>query len=170
MKKFLFVFSFLITLATTSFAQLRTTTRSPITQGTFLDYPGSLFAAVPTAANCDTLQVSDTVAYILPMLHTNDISVYHTWYWLKSGAGTATIVVAFLQGNDPFNFVAVKAGAAQAAYTKTYTISASGWQTPISFAADTARLEGRYLKVTYTTSSTASVGGKVFSRTKTNIK
>lgn len=170
MKKFLFVFGFLVTLATTSFAQLRTTTRTTIQQGQFLDYPGSLFAATPAANQCDTLQISDTVAYILPMTHTNDISVYHTWYWLKSGAGTATITVAFLQGNDPYNFVAVKAGAAQAAYTKVITASATGWQVPISFAADTARFEGRYLKVTYTTSATASVGGKVFSRTKTNIK
>lgn len=169
MKKYLFcLIAFASCLVTQ--AQLRTTTRSNVQQGQFLDYPGSLFAATPTSANSDTLQISDTVAYILPVTHTNDVSFYHTWYWAKSGAGTATITVSFFQGNDPFNFVAIKAGTAQAAYTKVVTVSATGWQVPISFAADTARFEGRYLKVQYMTSNTASVGGKVFSRTKSNIK
>lgn len=169
MKKLIFFLSFLL-VGIAGFSQLRTKTLTTGQQGTFFDYPGTYATANPAAAACDTLQVSDTVAYIIPIQHLNDITIYHQWYWLKSGAGTATMTVSFFQSNDPFNFVAVKAGAAQSAYTKVISLSATGWQTPISFLADTARFEGRYLKVQYMTSATASVGGKVFSRTKTNIK
>lgn len=170
MKNIILFTAFLLSVCT-SFAQVRTTTRTTITQGSFLDFPGSLSSLNPAASQMDTLQVSDTVAYILPITHTNNIDVYSEWYWQKNGAGTATMTISFLQSNSPFGpFTACLKGVAQSAYTKTATLSASGWQTPISFANDTVRVEGRYLKVQYMTSSTVSVGGKVFTRLKTNVK
>lgn len=160
----------------TANAQLRTSIRSTIQQGTYLDYPGSFFptatSTVPTSAASDTLQVSDTVAYVLPITHTNDVDFYTQWYWTKSGAGTATITLTFYQSNDPYNFATgsqLTKGVAQTAYSKSYTLTASGWNY-VSFKTDSVNFSGRYLKVQYMTSNTASVGGKVFTRTKSNIK
>lgn len=172
MKK-LILLAFFGSLASVCFAQLRTTYRPSQVQGTYWDFPGNFFpsatATTPPSSISDTLQVSDTVAYILPVNHLNDVDFYQQFYWSKSGSGTATLVVAFLQSNDPYNFVAVPKGGAGSAYTKSYTLSASGWNY-ISFKADTASFTGRYLKITYTTSNTASVGGKVFTRIKSTIK
>jgi hypothetical protein len=123
-------------------AQTRTRTTANIEQGQYIDLGTSYLAG-------DTLQVTDTVAYIIPITHMNDIYPYFNTYWVKSGSGTATITMSFFQSNDPTNstnFKAVVAGVAQSAYTKTLTLSATGWANDVSFARDTARFEGRYLK------------------------
>lgn len=164
---------FLISLSATLAAQIRTSYKASIPQGQYIDCPGvwspASAASIPSSAISDTLQVSDTVAYVFPVNHTNDVDLYQSFYWNKSGAGTATLTVLFFQGNDPYNLTAVTKGVLQSAYTKAFSLSASGWNY-ISFANDTARFTGRYLKVEYMTSNTASVGGKVFTRLKTNIK
>lgn len=172
MKKFILIaLSFVV--ITASFAQVRTTTRGPIVQGNFSMYPGSYSPTAaspnPAANQMDTLQVSDTVAYVIYVNHTNDVDFFHQWYWSKVGAGTAAITLSFLQSNDAITFTPVTKGVAQSAYTKTYSLSASGWNW-VSFANDTAHFVGRYLKVQYKTDGTASVGGKVFSFTKSTIK
>lgn len=169
MKKSLVILTFLVSLATVAFSQVRTTRRGTINQGTTMTYPGSTSLATPPAAQMDTLQVSDTVAYIYGVNHLNDIGVYHQWYWSKVGSGTASITLSFLQSLDGQNFVAVPKGVAAGAYTKTYSLSASGWNV-VDFKTDTAYFQGRYLKVQYLTTNTASVGGKVYSITKTYIK
>ena len=165
MKKF--IFFVLASLAFISVdAQTRTRTTANITQGDYIDL-GTYYT------NGDTLQVTDTVAYIIPITQTNDLFPYFNVYWNKSGSGTATVTVTFYQSNSPdnsTNFKPVVAGVAQSTYTKTLTLSASGWANDISFARDTARFEGRYLKVQYVTSNTASVGGKIFTRMKTVVK
>lgn len=168
MKKFL-VLSFLATLALTAGAQVRTKLISTIQQGTTLTYPGSTTLAIPPSSAMDTLQVSDTVAYIIPVSHLNDVGAYHQWYWAKSGSGTAAIQLAFFQSLDGLNYTPVTKGAAASAYTKTYSLSASGWSY-VDFKADSASFQGRYLKVWYKTDGTASVGGKVYSITKTLVK
>lgn len=172
MKKIiLLALSFLVVAA--GFSQVRTTTRGPVVQGNYVMYPGSYSPTAaspnPAASQMDTLQVSDTVAYVIYVNHTNDVDIFHQWYWSKSGSGTAAITLSFLQSNDNVNFTPVTKGVAQGAYTKTYSLSASGWNF-VSFAADTAVLRGRYIKVQYKTDATASVGGKVFSFTKTTIR
>lgn len=143
-------------------AQTRKVTTSTVLQGNTVDFGG-------TYGNpSDSLQVSDSIAYFVPVSHLNDVSPYITWYWSNIGSGTATITETFLQSNDNINWFAVKAGVAQTAYSKTWTLSASGWN-EISFQRDTAGFYGRYLKVYFITSATASVKGKLFNRMKVNI-
>ena len=138
-------------------AQLRKKTTAPLPQGQFIDLGVS-----PK----DTLAVSDTIAYIIPMDHTNTINLYQTFYWTKIGSGTATMDAKFFQSNNGTDWVAVKQGVAQSAYSKTFTLSASGGANEIDFRADTALVSGRYLKIQYKTSSTASVQGSIATRLK----
>jgi len=161
MKKLLIIA--LLFISASSFAQTRTYTANNIQQGQYIDLGGT-----PTTPT-DSLQVTDSLAYIVPITHLNVNDVFHTFYWQKVGASTATLTINYFQSNDNVNYFAVPKGAAQSAYTKTFTLSAS---TPnyVSFAADTALLQGRYLKIQCITSSTASVKGYLSHRVKTNIK
>ena len=117
----------------------------------------------------DSLLVSDTLTYILPVSHMSNVNPFITSYWSKILSGTATVTVNFLQANDPVSadFVTIKKGKNLTAYTKTLNLSASGWSN-ISFVQDTAKFEGRYLMVQFVTSSTASVKGKIFNRIRFN--
>lgn len=176
MKKYLFLLTALLGFAMATSAQIRTKLLSPIPQGQYIDFPGLFFptsaASIPTSAASDTLQVSDTVAYVFQINHANDVDMFLQWYWNKSGAGTAGITLTFYQSNDPYNFPTssqLTAGTLKAAYSKVYALTASGWN-QVSFRQDSVSFAGRYLKVQYLTSATASVGGKVFSRLKTTIK
>lgn len=146
-------------------SQVRISTLPNMQQGAFIDFGG--VNLIPS----DSLQVSDSIAYIVPITHQSNIFPYITWLWTKIGAGTATVTLSFLQGNDPANLFPVKAGVNQTTYTKTYTLSAAG-TTPneVDFQRDTAQFVGRYLKVYFITSSTASVKGKLFVRLKTVVK
>ena len=148
--------------STKSDAQTRVVNGLAVTQGNTLVY-GAL-NGVPS----DSLQVSDSIAYQISMVHTNVIDPIITWQWTKIGAGTASITLSFLQSNDNVNWFPVPKGSALAAYNKTYTLSASGWNL-VSFAQDTARFEGKYLKVYYITSNTASVKGKLYGILKTSF-
>jgi hypothetical protein len=163
MKKFaLIALSVCLAVATVN-AQTRTKITGNVTQGQYLDFGG--VNLVPS----DSLQVTDSLAYIIPIDHTNEVLGYLTFLWNKIGAGTATLAVNFFQGNDPANFLPVKAGVAQTNYTKSFTLSATAWN-EISFQRDTALISGRYLKVQFITSATASVKGKIFNRLKTYFK
>lgn len=162
MKKFLLLAALSVAFVSTQ-AQVRTHTVANIQQGQYIDLGGN------TTSPTDSLQVTDSVAYIIPITHNNDVNVFNSFYWLKSGSGTATVTVNFFQANDPTNFLPIKAGLAQSNYTKTFTLASTQWN-DISFARDTARFEGRYLKVQFITSSTASVKGYVFNRLKTYVK
>lgn len=155
MKKLLFIFSLFLTVA--SFAQTRTYTANNIQQGQFV------------TLGSDSLQVSDSIAYIVPVTHLNVNDVFHSFYWTKVGSGTATLAVNYFQSNDNVNYFAVTKGSAQSAYTKSFTISASG-ANYVSFAQDSAVLTGRYLKIQLITSNTASVKGYLTHYVKTNIK
>jgi hypothetical protein len=153
-------------LAFTSYAQHPTTypIYPNVNQGEYIDIGGNNM--VPR----DSLAVTDTATYIIPITHTNDITHYLIFDWQKIGSGTATLGINFYQGNDPTNLnFHVLAGKANANYVKTLTLSASGL-TEISFARDTAVFNGRYLKIQMITTSTASVKGKYAIRLKTNIK
>ena len=158
MKKLLFIALSLIAIS--SFAQTRTFTAANITQGQF--------STLPTVGY-DSLQVTDSLAYIVPVTHTNVNDVFHTFNWTKVGSGTATVTVNYFQSNDNVNYLAIPNGAAQSAYSKTFTLSATG-SNYVSFAADTAQLSGRYLKIQFITSSTASVKGYLTQYAKTLIK
>jgi hypothetical protein len=175
MKKLILFLSFAL-VAASSFAQLRTKTLPSQSQGATWDFPGSFFPSAtsptPGLSISDTLQVSDTVAYIVPINHTNDVDFFDQVYWNKIGSGTATITVTFYQSNDPYNFATgsqLTSGVAKTSYSKTISGTSSLW-TYISFKQDSVNFVGRYLKVQYMTSSTASVGGKIFSRLKSTIK
>jgi hypothetical protein len=164
MKKFLTILIAASALVTTTLqAQTRTKTTANVNQGEFLDFGGTNFTP------SDSLQVSDSIAYIIPLSHSNDISAFHTWKWKKSGAGTATVTVDFFQANDPTNFFPIKKGVAQTDYSKSYTITTDSVFV-INYAADTASIQGRYLKVRFITSNTASVKGYLANRFKTYVK
>lgn len=165
-KKIALLFSALLFLGIyASQAQTRRVITPTVPQGNYIDFGGTLNGSVVTPV--DSLQVSDSIAYTIPFVHTNKQSAYYIWYWNKIGSGTATITLSFLQGNDSLNLFPVLAGQAHSAYTKTYTLSANTWS-EVDFDRDTAQINGRYLKVYFITSSTASVKGKLFNRLKTN--
>ena len=136
-----------------------------ILQGEFFDFSGSNL--IPS----DSLSVSDTLQYIMPITHTNGIDPYMSTYWSKIGSGTATLTVNFYQANDQkyTNFVAVKKGKLLNNYSKILTLSASGWSS-VSFVQDTAKFEGRYLMIEFVTDATLNVKGKLFNRMKLNTK
>jgi hypothetical protein len=166
MKKFIVLFISLL-IGFCSFAQqatVRPITRNAV-QGEYVDFGG--VNLVPQ----DSLLVSDTIKYIIPVTHTYSIQPFLTSYWKKILSGTATVTVTFYQANDPniANFVTIKKGKKLVDYVKTWTLSASGW-TDVSFAQDTALFEGRYMMISLISSSTATVKGKFFNRMKLNIK
>ena len=167
-KKIALLFSAVLLLCLAMFdshAQTRRVITPSVPQGNYIDFGGYLSGSTVTPV--DSLQVSDSIAYTIPFVHTNNQSAYYIWYWNKIGSGTATITLSFLQGNDSLNLFPVLKGVNQTAYTKTYTLSANTWS-EIDFARDTATINGRYLKVYFITSSTANVKGKLFNRLKTN--
>lgn len=139
-------------------AQLRKKTTAPLPQGQFLDFG--------TTTVKDTLAVSDTIAYIVPMDHTNKVTPYLNFAWVKIGAGTATLNTSFYQSNDGVTWFALTAGVAQATFSKTYTLSASGTN-EVSFTRDSVVFDGRFLKMQFKTSSTSSVQGSLSGRLKT---
>lgn len=164
MKKFIYLaLASLAILSTSVQAQTRTKTTPAITQGQFIDFGGNNM--VPS----DSLQVSDSLAYVIPIQHLNDINCYQVFKWKKSGSGTATLTASFYQGNDPSIMFPVTKGVAQTAYTKSYTLSTDSTFN-IDFSIDTARVSGRYLKVMFVTSNTASVKGYIANRLKTNVR
>lgn len=144
-------------------AQTRTKITANINQGEYIDFGGTNM--VPF----DSLQVTDSLAYIIPITHLNVLSALQVFRWKKVGAGTATVTVNFFQGNDPSSFFAVTKGSAQTTYTKSFTLSADT-DSQINFLTDSANISGRYLKVQFITSATASVKGYIANRLKTNIK
>jgi len=149
-------------------AQTRVVTTSPvINQGNFLDF-GGIYPQGGTVTPQDSLQVSDSIAYLIQISHLNLFTPYITWYWNQIGAGTATVTETFLQSNDGVNWFPVLKGVAQTTYSKTWTLSANTWN-EINFRRDTALVDGRWLKIYFITSATASVKGKIFNRMKTNI-
>lgn len=166
------IFALLLVLTTLTQAQLRTKVVSPIVPGTYLsnynvfgNYPNTI-TGLGTA---DTLAVSDTIAYVVPIQTNYQYLPFLSFGWTKIGAGTATITASFYQGNSQYNFTPLKAGSANTTYTKTFTLSASGTNF-VDFLADSVKVSGRYLKIQYTTSSTASVSGSVVTVLNTAIK
>jgi len=169
MKKILF----LIVIAFSFFAasaQTRSRVLSPLTVGNniILGTAGNTISGTGTA---DTLAVTDSIAYILPI--NAPLAQFYLPYlsigWTKIGSGTATVTANFFQGNTSSNVLdPVKAGSANNTYTKTLTFSATT-TTPsyINFLNDSAKISGRYLKIQFITSSTASVQGSIATNVNT---
>lgn len=168
MKKILFILTlFAFTFVAPTFvgenqanAQLRQKTTAVLPQGQFISFGLS---------TKDTLAVSDTIAYIIPVEHTNLVNFYQTFTWTKIGAGTATLDLQFFQSNNGINWFSVKQGVAMGDYTKTFTLAATGTN-EVDFARDTATFSGRYLKIQYKTSATSSVQGSVATTVKSYYK
>jgi hypothetical protein len=165
MKKFIcLLLASMALLSTSLHAQTRTKTTASVNQGQYIDFGG--LNMVPS----DSLAVTDSLAYIIPITHLNDINAYQIFRWKKSGAGTATVTVNYFQGNDPtYLTFPVPKGVALSAYTKSFTLSTDS-TVQINLTADTALISGRYLKVQFITSATASVKGYIANRLKTNVK
>lgn len=160
---FLAIIVTLSALVSPAQAQLRGVNTATVFQGNTIYYGGFNQTAQ------DSLQVSDSIAYYTYISHQNDVAPYLTWFWNKIGSGTATITLTFWQSNDNVNYFQLKAGVAQANYSKSYTLAANTWS-EVDFARDSVRFDGRYLKTYFITSSTASVKGKLINQLKVNIK
>ena len=170
--KNIFKISFLFAIMALSYApsqaQLRTKTVQAVNKGYNI-----VLGQVPNVVNAgvlaDTLGVSDTIAYVIPVVGPNRYLPFLSIGWAKIGSGTATITAAFYEGNTATNCSnAIKYGSANGTYTKTLTYSAST-TTPtfIDFLADSAKVSGQYLRIVYTTSSTASVQGSILTNVST---
>jgi hypothetical protein len=146
-----------------SSAQLRTRTMPGVSVGSTPSFYGVSPNTISTTVTADTLGVSDTIAYVVPVNANYTYVPFLSTGWKKIGSGTATITVLFFQGNTPGNCSSpVLAGSANATYTKTLTYSATS-TTPsyIDFNADSAKVSAPYLKIYYRTSATASVQGSI---------
>lgn len=172
MKQFrvLLAFTCVLALSTIANAQQRLVTTAPVYA---LPYSTNLnnylyFGGTATTPG-DSLQVSDSIAYLTPVGHVNDVAITHVWYWNKIGTGTATITLTYWWSLDNVNWFQCTQGVAETAYTKNFTLSASGWQS-VDFQRDSIRFPGRFLKTYYITSATASVKGKLINIVKANIK
>lgn len=164
MKKILLIAAlFSIVLAGFSQAGTRVVSAPTLNQGNFLAFGGV------NNVGSDSLQVTDTIRYIIPVSHTNDVQPYYTLTWTKIGAGTATITQNWYQSNDNINWFPIQKGVAQTNYTKTFSPSATTAY-EVDFAKDTARFNARYIQVQFITSATASVKGKIYNILKMNIK
>jgi hypothetical protein len=154
MKNLLILLAFIL-ISFTSFSQARTFTLAPTNQGAAIVTKSGF----PTNVG-DSIGISDTLNYILPINHANITELHGQINWTKVGAGTATVTANFLQSEDNINYYSVLKGVGKTAYTKTYTFSATG-ANEFSTAADTAYIGARYIKIQYITSNTASVQGNV---------
>lgn len=150
MKKLLFIALFAL-IGVTSFAQGRTFTLGPVNQGLATSTKSGWGVNVG-----DSIGVSDTLTYILPINHANTLSIAGQLNWTKIGAGTATVTAKYFQSEDNSNYTALLKGVANSTYTNTYTFSATGSQI-FDFAKDTVFFSSRYLKIQYITSNTANV-------------
>lgn len=139
-----------------------------VVQGNTVDFGGT-YPLFGTVSPSDSLQVSDSIAYLISVVHLNDVGAYLTWYWNKIGSGNPTVTLSFLQSNDNVNWFTVPKGTAETAYSKTFSPTANTWFN-VDFRADTALISAKYLKVYFITSATASTKGKIFNRLKTFIK
>lgn len=138
-------------------------TLAPITQGQF-----SLFGS-NTQAVSDSIAVSGTNSYIIPVTHVNDVTLYGSFNWTKIGAGTATLTLSYFQSTDGVTYYPLTKGTQNTVYTKVLTLAAST-NTELNLSGDSVKFAGRYLKVQLATSATASVKGKYWGLIKTNIK
>lgn len=156
--KFLALALSLVAITFGTQAQQRVKVTPILNQGQGMDFSG-------TPGNpLDSLQVSDSIAYIIQVTHSNVIVPYFTWEWTKIGAGSATITLSFLQSGDGITYFPMKTGYAQATYTKTYSTIAASTPYEVNMISDSATFTGRYLKIYYITSATASVKGKIHGR------
>lgn len=163
LSRLILAIGFVASLVTVTQAQGRLHTTQNIIEGQFVDLGG--LPGHPT----DSLGVSDTTVYTIPITHTHEVWPYFSWEWVKSGSGTATVTLTFQQSMDNINYYNVLKGQAQSTYSKSYTLSASGTN-EVEFCRDTAIVGGRYLKLTFITSATASVKGTLHGRIKANIQ
>lgn len=165
MKQFIKVFLFAIIILA-GFSALKAQTRSRVMPSVTAGYStvfGTTGYTVSGSGTADTLAVSDSIGYIYPVSATNRWLPFLSFAWTKIGAGTATLAAKFYQGNTSTNCVSpIYAGSANTAYAKSYTLSAST-TTPqfVDFYADSAKITGKYIKVLFYTSNTASVQGSI---------
>lgn len=142
-------------------AQTRTKTVPGINVGQWAELGG-----LP-ASPSDSLQVTDTISYIVPITHTNVLYPYASFVWTKIGAGTAAVTALFYQSNDNITWFPLLKGVAQSAYTKSYSLSASATN-EIDFKRDTVPIGAKYFRVTLRTDATTTVKGKLAVRFKAN--
>lgn len=167
LKSFL-LFALIALICTCANAQLRTKIVSPISIGSYGVF-GTFPNTITGLGSADTLAVSDTVAYIVPITGQNRYLPFLSFGWTKIGSGTATLTATFYEGNSTNNFKQLLSGSANAAYTKSFTLSASSTQF-VDFLADSVKVSGRYLKIQYLTSNTASVQGSIVTVCNTAIQ
>lgn len=169
MKKLLTIIAIFASLAisVSANAQLRSKVVPALNGGNSITL-GTIGTTISGTGVSDTLAVSDTIAYIVPINSIYRYTPFLSFGWNKIGSGTATVTATFYQGNSPYNFTQCKAGSANNLYSKSFTLSASGTNF-VDFLADSVKVSGKYLKIQYMTSGTASVQGSVVSVLSTQM-
>jgi len=120
----------------------------------------------------DTLAVTDTISYIYPITGGIRYTPFISLAWTKIGSGTATVVCKLFQSNQggvSGNYQQCGSGVANTAYSKSFTFSSTGVNYLDAFA-DSVKISGRYLKVEFITSNTASVQGAIAGTINTTIR
>jgi hypothetical protein len=107
---------------------------------------------------------ADTQVYIIPVSHITVCYPYTSLLFYKDSSGTATIVMSFWQSNDLYAWEPcyVTSGSA---YTKTFTVSASGFNY-VDFFGNLVTLQGKYFMYYMIASNTASAKTKYAGATK----
>jgi hypothetical protein len=178
MKKFkiLSLFAALVLFTIAADAQVRTRLMPAFSGGSNSAF-GVTGYTISGTGSTDTIAVSDSISYVWPI--TGGIQYFPnlSFQWTKIGAGTATLGAKFYQCNTSgactgvtvTNANPLLAGVANTAYSKTYTLSASGVNY-IDMLADSVKVSGRYLKVVFFTTSTASVSGAIGGTLNTTLR
>jgi hypothetical protein len=119
----------------------------------------------------DTINTSDTIIQIVQIQHADDINLFGQIYYDKIKVGINTLTLYALQSNDGVNYVSVKKGVAPGTvWSKAYATIGSDTSMFFSFALDSARFEGRYLKLLYKTGAIANTTARLTTFLKINRK
>ena len=119
--------------------------------------------------SADTIVLSDTVSWTFQVSHAYSVWPDLSIYYQKIGAGNPTLKLDVYESPDGNVYSTVKKGKAQAAYTKSYSPTATG-MLECSFEKDTAYFTKRYLKFKFSTGATSGTKAKLTNHFKTNIK
>jgi hypothetical protein len=162
MKKILILFGLLLCFI---FAQAQTRPSIYTESGKYVVFGGT---------SADTIYLGSTLIYNIYVEHLEQVQPYIHYYLAKLRTNNPTITLTLLQSNDGTNFVSIKRGKNRTtAYSKTLTPTVTDTHYDLSFANDSAVLEGRWLRIqlatTYVTSSLTKIQWKPTFQMKVNV-
>lgn len=169
MKRIIFI-AILTVLSAVSFAQTKSKVLPAFAGGSYSVFGSTGYTY--SGGVTDTLAVTDSLSYIYQITGGVRYNPFISLAWTKIGAGTATVTCKLFQSNQGGvngNYQQCVSGVANTAYTKVFTFSATGVNYLDAFA-DSVKISGRYLKVQFYTSNTASVQGALAGTVNTTLR